>query len=227
MDVPFSTPTALLYLELGIFPLRYTIQAKRIMFLRYIMTRSEGDLLKEFLDAQCREPSKNDWCLSVLKDLEELDFEVAYETVKYFSKESLSKEVKKSCRDKAFDDLMSKQEEYSKGSSLEYGQLRMRSYLKSTSINSTEAKLIFKFRSRMVRVKNNFRGSYSNNLDCPLGCPNQIDSQEHLINCQNNLNSSNVSQDEYEVLFGMNEEKMKPVILKLKQILEDRKNKLD
>ena len=109
------------------------------------MARSDGDLLKTFFDAQCREPSKNDWCLSVLKDLEYLDLDNDYETVKYFSKESLSSEVKNSCREKAFEDLMIIKDGYSKGSNVEYGQSKMRSYLKSTIINPTEAKLIFKF----------------------------------------------------------------------------------
>ena len=78
----------------------------------------------------------------------------------------------------------------------------------------------------MLNVKNNFRGSHQNNLKCPLGCPNQIDSQIHLIFCQNNEKSSSVSEAEYNSLFGVNEEKMIPVIQKLNQILEDRNNQL-
>ena len=226
MNVPFSTPTALLYLELGIIPLRHIIQAKRIMFLRYIMTRQENDLLNKFLKAQIREPTKNDWCLTVKKDLETFDFDNDFEIVKDFSKETLSSEIKKSCRSKAFDDLLLKKEGYSKGNNLEYGELKMRSYLKSEFINSNDAKTIFKFRSRMLNVKNNFRGSHQNNLNCPLGCPNQIDSQIHLIFCQNNEKSSSVSEAEYNSLFGVNEEKMIPVIQKLNQILEDRNNQL-
>ena len=37
LGVPTSTPSALLYLELGLIPLRYIIQAMRLTFLRYIL----------------------------------------------------------------------------------------------------------------------------------------------------------------------------------------------
>ena len=69
LSVPVSVPTALLYLELGIVPLSYIIQARRIMFLQYILKRKSDDLLRRFFEAQCRIPSKNDWCLTVQNDI--------------------------------------------------------------------------------------------------------------------------------------------------------------
>ena len=69
LNVPASTPSALLYLEMGIIPLRYIIQARRLMFLRYILTRNETDLLLKNFKVQVREPSKNDWGETIAKDL--------------------------------------------------------------------------------------------------------------------------------------------------------------
>ena len=60
LNVPTSTPSALLYLEMGLMPLEYTIQARRLMFLWYILTREDDDLLLNFFNAKNKEPSKND-----------------------------------------------------------------------------------------------------------------------------------------------------------------------
>ena len=59
LSVPVSVPTALIYLELGIVPLKYIIQARRIMFLQYILKRKSDDLLRKFFEAKCRKSSKN------------------------------------------------------------------------------------------------------------------------------------------------------------------------
>ena len=44
LEVPFSTPKSYLYLELGILPFKRIIQARRISFLRYILSRKSDDL---------------------------------------------------------------------------------------------------------------------------------------------------------------------------------------
>ena len=67
LGVPSSTPSALLYLELGVTPLHYIIQARRLLFLHYIVTRKEDYLLKKFFHAQNREPCKNDWVATIKK----------------------------------------------------------------------------------------------------------------------------------------------------------------
>ena len=75
LNSPASTPSALLYLEMGMIPLQYIIQARRLMFLRYILTREDDDLLLKFFNAQMRDPCKNDWVLTVKEDLEKLDLD--------------------------------------------------------------------------------------------------------------------------------------------------------
>ena len=55
----------------------------------------------------------------------------------------------------------------------------MRDYFRTTKISREQASLIFKIRTRMIDVKNNYRQSYTD-LACPLDCK-QLDTQEHLI----------------------------------------------
>ena len=118
---------------MGVTELKRIIQARRIMFLWYILTRKEDDLLLRFFKAQCRKPSKNDWCQTVRKDLEDLEIEDDFDQLKKYSKDHLSKLVREAYKSKAFEDLLLKQENYSKGRNLMYGELKMRRYLKTRS----------------------------------------------------------------------------------------------
>ena len=117
------------------------------MFLQYILKRKSDDLLRRFFEAQCRIPSKNDWCLTVQNDIKSLNLEADFQTISKISKKVLSKTLKKAIKIKAFEDLLEKQQQYSKGNSLVYGELSMRNYFKSEFITVKQAKLIFKFRT--------------------------------------------------------------------------------
>ena len=150
------------------------------MFLQYILKRKSDDLLRRFFEAQCRKPSKNDWCLTVKDDIKSLNLDADFQTISNVSKKVLSKSLKTAIKVKAFEDLLYKQEQYSKGSNLSYGELSMRNYLKSEYITGKQAKLIFKFRTRMVQVKQNYKQSNINNVLCPC-CHKEEDHQIHLI----------------------------------------------
>ena len=214
--VPSSTPTAYLYLELGIAPLRYVIQGRRSMFLHYIITRKEDDLLYKFFKAQLREPTTNDWCTQVKLDLEDLGIEEDFDFIKSLSKSQMSKMVKEAYKQKAFDDLIDHQLSYSKGDNLEYGELKIRGYLKNLSINPSEAKFIFMLRTRMLNFKHNFKGSHLNDLLCPC-CFQEQDTQLHLISCSKL--SGLVTIEEFNCIFGSNDDKMKNYVKKMRKNL--------
>ena len=99
----------------------------------------------------------------------------------------------------------------------------MRNYLKTRKLSRDQANLVFRFRTRMVsEVKNNFRSSFENNLSCPV-CPSgEVDSQKHLITCRS-LNNETVTSQEYNALFGNDEDKIATVIKKLEVILKQRR----
>ena len=224
LAVPSSTPTALLYLELGLVPLRYIIQARRLTFLRYILTRKDDDLLLKFFKAQDREPSKDDWSATVKKDLEDFEIDETFEDITQYSKTSWQNKVRQSMKAKAFEDLLESQTELSKGSNLNYGDLKMRSYLKSNHINIKQAKLIFKIRTRMMNVKTNYKQNY-NDLSCPC-CKLELATQEHMAMTCEKL-SFKISQKEYLSFFGQNEDDMAKVVKKFETNEQDRNNILD
>ena len=61
---------------------------------------------------------------------------------------------------------------------LKYYQLKHQEYLKSDQISVTKKKLLFKFRTRMVNVGQNF----GNTKPCPF-CKIDDDSQKHMMEC--------------------------------------------
>ena len=126
--------------------------------------------------------------------------------------------IKKAIKSKALEDLLEVQYTYSKGEHLVYGSLQMRSYFKSNAISTEQAKLIFKIRTRMINVKNNYRHSYQD-LTCPLKCK-EMDIQEHLlINCDKM--TFNISKKEYDNFMGQNDEDMVDAIKKVEVIVKD------
>ena len=102
----------------------------------------------------------------------------------------------------------------------------MRSYLKTKSITRQQDSLIFKFRTRMINVKCNFKNSNLYNFSCPVCRTNEDDNQQHLIFCWS-LTNQNITLSEYNTLFGQNETKMEQVIRKLDIILKERNDILE
>ena len=142
-------------------------------------------------------------------------------------KENLAKVIKDASKDKVFSNLLCAQLSYSKGSNLLYGKLQMRSYLKTKFITRQQASLIFKFRTRMIPVKSNFKNSHLNDLSCPVCKSGEEDTQSYLIICAAINEVEQVTLDEFNSLFGQNEENMVKIIKTLEDILTQRKNILE
>ena len=66
----------MLYLELGVMPIRFIIKSRRLNFLKYIVSEPNDSLVHQVLDAQIKHPTRNDWGQSVLKDLSDIDLNI-------------------------------------------------------------------------------------------------------------------------------------------------------
>ena len=91
LEVSQGCPKEMLYLELGCIPMRFTIMMRRIMFLQYMLQEDPNCLIQRVLQAQIRQPSKNDFVPTVENIFEELDIHLSYEDIKNTSKQSLQK----------------------------------------------------------------------------------------------------------------------------------------
>ena len=109
-------------------------------------------------------------------------------------------------------------------SRLMYSSLKLQPYLKDKRIRPDVAKTLFRFRTRMVNVRDNFKKG-SPFLSCPLG-DNKLDDQQHLLNCDK-LKQTVGSDINYYDIFSNDIEKMSTVVNILKQKLEEREKILE
>ena len=76
---------------------------------------------------------------------------------------------------------MDLKETHSKTTNLKYSKFEQQAYLKSSSVPIHKAKSLFKFRTRMNKVKANYKTSHAD-LTCPL-CLQVEDRDDHLLQC--------------------------------------------
>ena len=98
------------------------------------------------------------------------------------SNTTLAKMIHDSVKKEALDFLLGKAIGHSKVKHEMYTDLKGSVYFCDQRFTAQRAKLLFKFRTRMFNVRNNFRNKYSCTM-CPL-CGLVEDSQEHLFDCK-------------------------------------------
>ena len=85
LECPISTPREMLYLDLGVSPIRNIIRSRRFNFLQYIMQEEKDSLIYTFLKAQMDNSVRNDWCLTVAQDIEVYKLGVQVEEIETMS----------------------------------------------------------------------------------------------------------------------------------------------
>ena len=182
LKAPVSTPQEALHLELGLIPIGVIIQAKRINFLHYIISRSESEMIHKLFTAQWLNPTRGDWTETVKGDLEDFNIPIKLEEIKKKSKESFKNEVKRKAKEYSMKLLLLKKAKHSKMDNLEYEDLHIQDYFKLDSVTTSEVQEAFRFRTRMVKLGENFRGQ-GGEAWCPL-CKTHLDNQAHIFQCQ-------------------------------------------
>ena len=106
---------------------------------------------------------------------------ITEEMIESNSKEKFRKIIDDNVRRAAYVFLLAKATGHSKVNHIMYTDLKGSVYFYDHRFTSQSAKLVFKFRTRMFGVRNNFRNKYSCTL-CPL-CGLVEDSQQHMFDC--------------------------------------------
>ena len=223
-DARFSTPTEALYLELGIVPLKYILQGRRLMFLHYLMNLDEDEMLYKFFSAQRNNPGRNDWIQTILQDINDLQLNMSIDEIKLCPRSKFKIIVREKCGTTAFKSLMVSKNSHSKLAQLSYSKLELQPYLKDGTLNCKDARLLFNFRTRMIDVGNNFKNSSKHSILCPL-CRRACDDQEHLLLCTK-IHDVNIPDVSYNDIFSTDTNKLKIVVTELKNSLKIRKKLL-
>ena len=152
---------------------------KRLMFLYYILTRHKNELVSKVYFAQKKKPVKDDWYELIKSDLKEAQLEhYNEEEIKSMKKPTWKKIVKTAIKHLAFEYLKKEAKDKSKMKNLNYSEFDMQSYLKSQEISKSNKMLLFKLRTRMIDIEDNF----GKKTLCAM-CKLQPSCQSHLFEC--------------------------------------------
>ena len=163
---------------------------RRLMYLQTLLQEDTGTLLHRFYKAQFENSAKGDWVEQVEKDMKETNIKFSVHEIRAMSKDVFRGKVMSAVRIAAFTYLCSEKAKLSKVMDVFHESFRIQDYFHPSGIKSTEAKLLFQLRSRMVEVKINFRNKYVN-LQCPI-CETENDTQEHVFQCKELLKHLNI-----------------------------------
>ena len=182
LKAPISSPKESFHLELGLIPIGEIIKIRRIQYLHHLVTRDQNEMLFQFFLTQLTNPTKGDWTETVKVNLEEYEIPLDFEQLKIKSKDSFKKALKKKAKEVALEKLKKQQEKHSKMKRLEYSKLEIQPYFLLPEVKVDQARNLFKLRTRMAPLGENFRG-YRDSVICPL-CKIEVDSQDHFFQCQ-------------------------------------------
>ena len=126
--------------------------------MHHLITRDKNELIRKVYEAQESAPVKDDWVLQVKSDLHELNLHK--DELYSFKKLRLKKELRKRILNASFKYLQNIKLSQSKLQNVTYKSLDTQKYLISSKFTDTEKFLLFRLRTRMIDVRENFKNKY-------------------------------------------------------------------
>ena len=214
LGAPKTVPKEILFLELGVVPLREIVKQKRLNFLHYILSQEKESIIYRVFESQRRHPNKKDWVKSVEKDLEELELNISFEEIRKMTKYRWKNIVKNTIHKNSFFKLEAKKQTHSKVKDLEHIRLEMQDYFMPNGIENMskeEVQLIFKIRGKTTNVKMNRKNQFET-YECSV-CFAENETQEHIYQCEEIWKLKKQSKKEIpkfeEILYGNIQQKVK------------------
>ena len=210
LDVKRTVAKEAIYIETGKLKIEYLVKMKRLSYYWHILKRDTDELIARIYKAQTLKQEKNDWVSLVKKDKENLEINMNDDDIKLLTKSQFKKLIKNKLEifaRKEFEEL--KKNKHSKSKFLNMFSSKPQSYLLSRKLNLLEIQTLFKLRTRMADVKNNFKNQNSENIWC-ITCKLFAETQEHLLQCNVIKNMfidhSNFNSCRYSFIYGTLEE---------------------
>ena len=184
MEVRRSTPTAGVYIELGILPIGYEIEIRQLLFLRKILMKDVNDPVLKIYCEMLKYPYERNWANCILDLRYKYNLPLCDDNIINMTKSMWKVMVKNRIKKHALEQLLSKCQENKKTSHLRYHRLERASYV--TNVDQEIARIIFKTRLQVFDVKENFKKKYSYCLSCPF-CKTEDETFNHLFKCSSGL----------------------------------------
>ena len=204
LDCAANTSNTIKYLELRVYPIRFEIMKRTVVFLQYILKQEKSSMIYQVLKVTLDNPTKNDFGKTCKDYLSVLDIKLSFEEMEKMTEWSFKKLVKEKTEKAAFKFLITEKEKQTKISNIEYKKLKIQEYLGSGCGNLKLAKLIFKARSQTLDIKTQRKWKYTDNL-C-TGCNVKEETGQKILVCEqfNDKNSTNNDSAKYSHIYSDN-----------------------
>ena len=148
-----NTSNVFKYLEFGIYPVRFEIMKRKILFLHYLLQQDKHSMIFQVLKATRDNPANNDFVKTCQKYLDKLNIQLTFEELGKMSKWSVKKLVNQKIADAAFEYLSEIQLKQSKISHIKYDELCIQEYLLVGNKNTEVSKFIYKASLMTLDIK--------------------------------------------------------------------------
>ena len=204
LECEANTSNTIKYLELGIYPIRFEIMKRKIIFLQYILKQEKSSMMYQVLKATWENPIKNDFVKICTQYLSALEIKMSFEEIEIMSEKSFKKLVKAKTEKAAFKYLQDEKQKQTKIINLHYHKLEIQEYFINGNCNKRVAKTIFKARSKTLDIKVQKRWKYAD-LIC-VGCKLLEESGDEIMLCEvlNNQNKISEFPVTYDWFFSQN-----------------------
>jgi hypothetical protein len=190
------------------------------MYYFIILQRSDEEITKRVVMCQKESRRKGDF---FVQTKENMDYLHICESDMEGSKTQLKETLIKNTKQKAFEYLIEKAKNHSKVNEKLYSDCEGLDHYNDGRFRPDLINILFKFRTRMFLVKNNFRSNYTNNDTlCPV-CHDQEDTQEHLFECKKIMDCHNgTKQFQYNDIFSNDCDKLLGIATLLRELVDIR-----
>ena len=234
LETPSYSSRALLYLNLGLSPIRCILMQKRILFLHYILNEDQESLIHQVLQAILEDPQKNDFGIQVKEDLKSFGIELNFEEIKLMSNYSFKNLVKDKMQKYALKYLNAEKEKQDKIKHLYFSELKLQDFLCSEKVERPRlSKLFHNLIAQTIDIKENNPWNYNDNLCI---CEEYPEKQSHIFSCDSLKSECEMSENGLnytDLFFGTVEEKYRIAFIfenrlkKRKVVMEKRKSEPD
>ena len=181
VGVPYSTCNSFTFLELGVLPIEYEIDKRRLMYLHRILNLDIDDpVYLMFQNMRTLSVAgEHNWWTDMEKVLKRYDIAVSLDEIQCMGKDAFRGMVKKAVEKTALSNLVSACSNMKKTSDLRYSSLKMQTYLNKQY--PQHSKVIFQCRAKILDIKEHRTYKYDD--DICRGCGTAGETIEHILNC--------------------------------------------
>ena len=131
LHAPKSAPTAIVIGELGVLPLEFEIQSRKLMFLQHILKLDQTDPVKQVYYEQLTNSFEPNWANEVESIKRSMDLMIDDESIKEMSKSAWKERVSKAIKEGARKEV-NKMNDRLKRVKRQYSELKTKDYLELT-----------------------------------------------------------------------------------------------